>query len=576
MSSTGSDNDTQYRQSPTSLGRRPRSAPPTTIIAVVYLAIACALFLPYLWAAGLSMTEGHRAIPAWNMLDPDIGPGYIVLYETSYARKPPGTQWFFAASAAILGQTPFSARLVSAIAITIAGLAAWWFGAGWFSTRTPVGDRQINNSSAHRSAALIAVCIPATGAFAAILTPMLWPVARSAEIEALLVMGAALAAFGMLDAGLTVTEDRADPESAPKRLRRVVGAIATTLGVFVVIVTKGPAGVPVLVAAFAAPAVVTRSFRPIGAPRVWAPALIGAVIAGWSLRDYVFQYNAPNTITEDLTGFLFRPDRFYWVLLLPAAAFVAAMPASLGLLFSWGKDARTEAEASAESARARSAAHACALAWIIAAMIYAATGLSNPRYVMPAVVFLWPMWSYIARGVLVPGVFTDKRATIARVFMLGRPVHLVIALSIAGLVFSVVYEQRRQRISGRAAGDALLASLLADNAAGENLPLDRIALLADGVVEARPEILLPISQAGVRVLWHKPELRTYGAGLPRQALYLALRQDDGSDELTGFDPAAWLPESIRSYSYRIEKIAEHRTHKFNTVLVRLHRGERRR
>ena len=485
----------------------------TLVIAASYILIACFLFLPLLSSSGLAMTEGHRVIPGWTMLDPDVGLGEIRLYEASYARKPPGAPWFFAVSAAVLGPTPFSARLVSVLAIVVSGIAAWWFCAGWFRV-----DR--DSIKPGLDARWVIAGIPAFGAFAAIFTPLLWPIARSAEIEGLLVMGAALASFGVLDAGLAAANrDGSAGKNARHRRRAITAAIATAVGVFVVVVTKGPAGVPVIAAAFLVPAIVTRSFRPLGSPRVWGPALFGAAIAGWSLRDYVFQLGAPNTITEDVSGFLFRADRLHWVLLLPAAAFVAALPASLGLLFSWGKDARAEAERSADAARARTAAHACAVAWVLAAFVYAASGLSNPRYVMPAVVLVWPLWSYVARGVLLPGAFTQKRAKIARVFVLGRPSHVAAAMAIAGVVFAVVYEQRRQRISGRDAGDVLLEALIADNAAGENVPIGRIAVLADGVVEARPEISAPISQAGARVVWHKPTLRTYGAGLPQQVIY---------------------------------------------------------
>ena len=83
---------------------------------------------------GLSYTEGHRAIPAWEMLE--SGDWLVTtLFDRVYLRKPPGMAWAIAGSSAVFGQTEFAARFVSAVCSTAMVLVAYGFARRWFGAR---------------------------------------------------------------------------------------------------------------------------------------------------------------------------------------------------------------------------------------------------------------------------------------------------------------------------------------------------------------------------------------------------------------------------------------------------------
>ncbi|MFG0259415.1 MAG: ArnT family glycosyltransferase, partial [Phycisphaerales bacterium JB041] len=98
--------------------------------------VSAAIFLPRLGATGLSMSEGHRAIPAWEMLeDTRAGDAHWLvprMFETAYLRKPPGMLWAIAGSTAVFGETEFAARFPSALSAMLLGIAVWWFATRWF------------------------------------------------------------------------------------------------------------------------------------------------------------------------------------------------------------------------------------------------------------------------------------------------------------------------------------------------------------------------------------------------------------------------------------------------------------
>ena len=79
-------------------------------IQVTLVLLACAaVFWPLLGRGGLAMTEGHRVIPAWEMLD--TGDWLTTrMFETAYVRKPPGIAWLIALSSMVFGQTEWAAR----------------------------------------------------------------------------------------------------------------------------------------------------------------------------------------------------------------------------------------------------------------------------------------------------------------------------------------------------------------------------------------------------------------------------------------------------------------------------------
>ena len=76
---------------------------------MLLVALCAAMFLPRLGVGGLSYTEGHRAIPAWEMLE--SGELLVTtMFDRPYMRKPPGIAWAIGASSLVFGQTELAAR----------------------------------------------------------------------------------------------------------------------------------------------------------------------------------------------------------------------------------------------------------------------------------------------------------------------------------------------------------------------------------------------------------------------------------------------------------------------------------
>ena len=64
---------------------------------VIVLALCAVVFWVRLGADGLGATEGHRAVPGWEMLD--TGRWLVpTMFDQPYLRKPPGMSWAVALS----------------------------------------------------------------------------------------------------------------------------------------------------------------------------------------------------------------------------------------------------------------------------------------------------------------------------------------------------------------------------------------------------------------------------------------------------------------------------------------------
>ncbi|MBK7403358.1 MAG: glycosyltransferase family 39 protein [Phycisphaerales bacterium] len=186
--------------------------------AGLLLAVCLAIFLPRLGATGFSMSEGHRVIPAWEMLDDAHAgrPHWLVprMFGTAYLRKPPGVMWAIAASSSLLGENEFAARLPSALAATLLALAVWRFATRWFGS--PWG---------------------LAAGLAQALLPVTWPSARSAEIESLHLLTTGVACLLMFDL-------LARPG---QRFAQTWGrGLLLTIAMIGMLFTKGPAGAPFL------------------------------------------------------------------------------------------------------------------------------------------------------------------------------------------------------------------------------------------------------------------------------------------------------------------------------------------
>jgi 4-amino-4-deoxy-L-arabinose transferase-like glycosyltransferase len=459
--------------------------------ALVVVALALIVYWPLLGHAGLTDSEGHRAIPGWRMLD--TGEFLVThLFEHPYLRKPPGMPWAVAISSALLGQTEFAARAVSALASTLAALLALVFAARWFG----------------RAHALWA------GA-AFVLMPLTWAPARAAEIEALNHLFTLAAACLVLDFFL---------RPAGARLMRASLLALATLGL---LLAKGPASLPVLAGAIAAGLIVTRSPRALAmiAPALSAAGLVAGVLA-WTIAQRVLGQDA---VTQSPAEFLWSLARVPSIAVFAPLALLSALPAALALAFPFGPDARAEAAQSEESRRVTDAARALALTVLLAVGAYTLLGVSNPRYAMPALM-LAPIGMAYLRWGAAAGAMRPLRARLARWALLdpSRGIGLpMLALLAAGSgVFVFMTDAQKVRSSGRDVGLSLAEDL---RPAGEPR---RVTIWADGLIEARPEIFW-YAQREARRLGYELRVRWSPAWreLPPDGALLALRTDDRGNEL---------------------------------------------
>ncbi len=428
----------------------PRRAPAIDLAIIV---AACILvYWIGLGSTGLSLSEGLRAIPAWEMMD--TGDYFVTrMFGEAYFRKPPGMMWAIAASSSIFGQTEFAARAVSAAACTLMPLVAWWFARRWFGP----------------TAGLIA-------GLAQGLTPFFWEAGRSAEIEALHTLFIQLACLSVLDPAVRRRCSLAKSPLPP---------VLMLLGLFGALLTKGPAGLPAVAGSVLAALWLVRgpgdpgntSSRPslsacfrVAGPPILASALIGGALFAWLAQPY----RTLPTVTQSPGEFLWDISKLASILSLPLVGLAAALPGSLAVLSLsslWGR----------RSTDPRAAVlFGMILAAIVSLLVFTAAGVSNPRYTMPVVPF-WP----VALGGLLAITSTPSNARRLRI----AGVTLTTLLVTAGIIVSQLSDRARAgdggRGSGRPTGEAIARAIVASD-----LNFADVELWADGAVEARPEVLL--------------------------------------------------------------------------------------
>jgi len=507
--------------------------------ALVLVAVCAAVFLPRLGATGLSMSEGHRVIPAWEMLDDARAgePHWLVprMFGTAYLRKPPGVMWAIAASSAVLGQNEFAARLPSAIAATLLSVAVWWFATRWFGS--PWG---------------------LAAGLAQALLPVTWPSARSAEIESLHMLTTGLAALLAVEALLGRWTIR------PKVLIHAGLSLSSAS----MLVTKGVAGFPICIA----PILVRMRHGLTGIGSARSGLAVGALVAGGFIAAPLLQRwvttpppGAP-VVRQGVEEFLWHRSELLSILTLAPVVLVTMLPASLCALFPWGPDAERERLGEGDEVKgptgARPSVIARVLGWsaVLSLFLLTALGVGNPRYGLPVSALLTPLAAYVARGVWGnalasgrgPGAFVGSRPRIARTLLLGSPFAWPAILLACAAVYIAVLEPDRRESSGREAGISLAV----------HLP-DGAVVWADELIEARPEVLLyAVREADrqgrrVRVRWLKPGF------MPQErpeGLLLLLREDELIDEV------AWYTNDGRFGV--LTPIARGEVHKYEFVLMR--------
>lgn len=487
----------------------------TLIDFAVVLAVCIGVYWILLGERPLVDSEGHRVVPAWEMLDT----GNLLvptLFGQPYLRKPPGMMWAIAASAAVLGESEFSARAVSAMSMTLLSIAAYLAARAWFGRRWGIW-----------------------GGLGVALTPWFWASGRAAEIEAMNLLGTGMAVLALLH--LMVWRTRATRYDVPLVLAAIAGIVIAGLA-------KGPAAAPCFAATAIAAVIVRRSARPIfnvsflGVCAVSATAL---ALAGWAILDAMSRARQ-EVVYQSASEFLWN-DPLGTLALIPRAI-ASALPFSLAALLPWDAGAASDARASAADVRALRMARSISLTAGLSLVLYVLAGVDNNRYAMPAFSFVPVLAAYVCRGLATN--FTCRRRAAARVMVLGSPLVLTVALLIGAGVYIVM--TRHTERGGREAAREIAALLQT----GETV-------YAADAVEARPDLLLYAQRAAreqgksIEVRW-VPRFER----LPRDldGGVLLVRTDERSN-----DPAA-LAE--RADAAAAEHLGVWKVHEFEFALYR--------
>lgn len=506
--------------------------------ALLIVAVCSAVYWVGLGANGLSMSEGHRAIPGWEMAR--SGEWLVPrMFERVYVRKPPGMFWAVAASAKVLGETELSARAVSATAMTVSALVVFFVTRRWFGGAGGLA-----------------------AGMAQALTPLWWSVGRSAEIEALNNALTQAACLLVVDAMVRRREGGHDSDTDGAGATGATSKMASLLGVALcaggALLVKGPACVSAIGAALMAGLVVTRSARAAFRPSVVAGLVLGvAAFGAWAfmaeraIAAMAIDPVAP-VVRQSVGDFLYGPGWPAKLAVFPLATLASVMPAGVAMLFVFGREARAERDAGREASIAHDAARVLTLGALLGVGALMLSGVTNPRYAMPVLTLVPPTLGYVVWGAL--GGFGEGRRRIARGLMLGGPARLGVVMLVAAVATAQVMERSRARNSGRDAGERLGVAL-AERATARGEAT--VEVWADHSIEARPEVLEWCRRKatelglGVRARWV-----SLASVAPARAagVWLLVRSDEGGDEAS-----AWRTGR--------EAVGEARAAKFGFVLL---------
>jgi 4-amino-4-deoxy-L-arabinose transferase-like glycosyltransferase len=444
------------------------------------LAVACVVFWPALGRFGLSHSEGHRAIPGWAMLED----GFSLLprlFEHLYLRKPPGMPWAIGAMSWLLGPTEFAARSVSALASTLAAAVTCVVACAWFGRRAG-------------AVAGVAFC----------LTPLFLYPGRSAEIEALNNLFTLLSMLGIIH---VVLSPKVRPLAVP----------AAMCAVLAMLLVKGPAGLPCTLAALVAAAMVRRPSTS-AASTLRAVIIVALSLLGFGMyligTRRAWEATGEPAITEPPSHFLWNPAKIADIVTLPLVALASALPQGVALpLSAMSPPLRGLADTRARAVR---------LACLLSLLAYAAVGVANPRYAMPALSILPLCCGIVAAQWSSPPTISFRvRHAALRAAWWG----LVVMLAGAWCHGAWIEYRRGWRTSGREAGVALAT----------HLP-DGAVVHAFELIDVRPEVAWYAQREAksqgrrVRVLWD-PYPGVFGRSdppsLPPSGHFLLLRTDGG-------------------------------------------------
>ncbi len=497
--------------------RRVASHPVVQFVLIVLLC-AC-VTLPNLDAQGLTSSEGHRVIPAIEMLESGE---YLVptMFGQEYVRKPQMVPWMFSVALRINDNPDLSPRLVSGLAFTLMVFGSWFFARRWFG------------KGAGFAAAL------ALG-----LTPLYWSPARAAEIESIHNLYTAIGAWIVIE--LCV---RSHSKSS---------ALLWQLGLCIIslcmLLTKGPAGFPVMLGVLIACTILSSTARErivaFTRPSVWIPVIIAAIVFAFHWSN-TLNAAGPSAVIQTPNAFMFESGRLLKLAGFVPVALLTALPLSLAMLFPWGSDARAEASESESLTTQLHIAKIITLAVLSALIIMMLTGVSNDRYAQPILAPLAPLVGWLLTTQL-----TTKRTSILRIFTLGRPIILAAVLCIGLLFYIIKFEPDRRATSGKLPAQEAARSLIEEL---ERNPIEPTPILvAHNMIEARPETLLYLRSA-LRDAGHDLDIRWIPKLDPQHmpSVTLAMIRTDQN----GNESDKVLVDSV---------IAQSTVHEFTFAIVRL-------
>jgi 4-amino-4-deoxy-L-arabinose transferase-like glycosyltransferase len=461
------------------------------------IGLACLAWLVYEWMAGssgLSMSEGHRAIPAWEMLHNGnwFAPS---MFEQPYLRKPPGMSWAIAGMSMMLGESELAARSVSALCMFLAACLSAWCAQRWFGPAAAF----------------------AAGA-AHLLTPWFWESGRAAEIEALHNLGVVMVIWGLVDQLVM-------PRQNGWNVRTLVlfGG-----GILVAGLAKGPAAVLILLGLIAAAWVVKPGggwsglrHRVVG---LMATTLLAAVVltcVGILIWQRTHAGAVP-PITQSVTEFLWSPDRIGKILLMPPTVILSMLPLSAAAAWVWvGGGWRSGV---GQPVQAGDAARLLVVGAVLSILLFLVCGVSNPRYLLPVGAMLSPV-AGLAVAQSLGGVSIRWQCVALRSAILIASVVLVLG----SVVYTLMSESSRRMSSGKMAGIRL----------ADQLPPGAV-VMADDLIEARPEVLWYAQRAAaergssIRFIWTPASMYASGTEtavpMPPGITHALLRTDARSNE----------------------------------------------
>lgn len=326
-----------------------------TAAALIFI-LAAICFGFRLGTAPLAGTEGHRAITAQEMLRSG---DYLLphLYGHLYLMKPPLAYWLIAASERLFGPGEWVWRLPSFLSSVLLAAGICAITSKWFD----------------------AIAGFAAGiAFIAIIP--LWSQERSADVDAINHLGGVIAALLILDIALT--------QSRPS----VWAILLATFAAAVSFLSKFPAGIPIMVGALLAPALVDRHRRLLRRWSIYLPILLGLVpLAIWFLLALRIVRGA--FLDPEISGAVEASQRLVLnlhhvlgALSLPVLVLVYGLPVSALLALPFLRNARN----SFDNSRRRLIT-ALAASVLIALAIQVLTGMINPRYAFLDLPLLCPL-----------------------------------------------------------------------------------------------------------------------------------------------------------------------------------------